>query len=239
MDILKEGFAVKKRMLVIGLVCTVVFSLTSVIYAEVLFEDDFSGGGAKWYFDNNFPVIKVENGELVLGKADGSGHGLVTIDMPDDPFSDFILTFTLRVNSDWKEEASEWNAGVIRLLCQEYGGIYDSSMLWIMLAADPNGTVGILSSPGNTENLRTWVQTGHDFTKPTRVQVEKKGKEVKLSVEDSWVMTITLKGMKLGVETKDGAVDLTSIPPVRDKGFVGFFGHGAEVHFSNVKIVSN
>lgn len=229
----------EKRMLAIGLVCAIVLGLTGAVSAKVLFEDDFSDGGAKWYFDSNFSVIKVEQGELILGKADESGHGLATIDMPDDPFSDFILTFTLRVNSDWKEEASEWNAGVIRLLCQEYGGIYASSMLWIMLAADTNGTVGILSPPGNAENLRTWVQTGHDFTKPTRVQVEKKGKEVKLSVEDSWVMTVTLKGMKLGVETKDGAVDLTSIPPVRDKGFVGFFGHGAEAHFSNVKIVSN
>jgi hypothetical protein len=227
-------------MLTIGVICMLVLGLSVVASAEVLFEDDFSDGGAKWYFDNNFSAVRVENGELVLGTPDETGHGLATIDLPDNPFGDFVMTFTMKVNSRWgKDDAAPWNAGVIRLLCQQYGSIYNESMLWIMMGADANGTVGIFTPPGDSDNVRTWITTGHDFAQPTEIRIEKKGKEIKLFVEGNWILTIRLKGMQVEIESKDGTRTTPAIPPIRDEGYIGFFGHGAEARISNVKIVSN
>lgn len=229
------------RNLITLVICILMVTICGVASAEVLFEDDFSGDLSKWWQNPEQGPFGIEDGRLFLGSADSSAHGMISIYNFDDPessiYEDFVLTFTVQIESALNDT---WHALAVRLLAKDLWSMYWESTLWVMFGA--NGDVSVLS-PGPVAGAeeRLAVQpTDFDFTQPRNVKIVKAGKEVTIYVEDELIYTLTIvPPMNLNIKSADVDKNVLCIPPLKESGYIGFFGHAAKAYLDNVKVTTN
>lgn len=183
--------------------------------------------------------------QLVLGGVSDQGaiHGMATI--RSVRVQDFVLSFDFSVISEAPDEVPAYQrAAVLRLLLQSLGGFYwDDGAINLFFGV--GGTIMIIPA-----KIQNWeldggqlliLETGLDFTETHNARIEKKGNEINVYIDDTWMMLIKIASItSLDVKTKDGnEVTLPVGIPTPNSGYIGFFSHWAESHFDNVKITGN
>jgi hypothetical protein len=229
------------RNLISLVICILILTVCVVASAQVLFEDDFSGDLSKWWQNPEQGPYGIEDGRLFLGKADGSAHGMITIYNADAPentiFEDFVLTFTLQIDPT---NVDTWRALAVRVLAKDLWTMYWESVLWIMFGN--NGSVSVLSPGPVAGALDRMAEqpTDFDFTIPKNVKIAKAGKKVTVYVEEELIYTIDIvPPMKINIKSADVDKEALCIPPLKESGHIGFFGHAAKTYIDDVKVTTN
>jgi HEAT repeat protein len=172
----------------------------------------------------NTTDYQVENGEIVLHIDNGPSHGNL---FTSDEFSDFIYRFEFQLTP-----AANNGLGIRAPL--EGDAAYVGMELQILDNEDPvYATLAPYQYHGSVYGV---IPAKRGFLKPTGQwnyeEVIAKGSHIKITLNGTVILDGDIKEA-----SKNGTADHKEHPGLlRDKGHIGFLGHGSVVKFKNIRL---